>query len=169
MLWIVDGYNVIRNNPELRAAEKEGLESGRETLLALARLLLAARPRDRVLLVFDGPARPAGDGSPDAGAPPAGRVAVLFSAGRSADDLIREYVEASDYPRQVTVVSGDREITRVARRRKCRVEEAEAFVSRVRVREARRRSAAAERLSPEAKGKIEAELRWHWLKEEEGG
>ena len=57
---LVDGYNVIRHVPELLAAERRSLASGREALLAQVRAAYQSAPH-RVIVVFDGdgPARPA--------------------------------------------------------------------------------------------------------------
>ena len=35
MRWLIDGYNVIRRDPELVAGEAAGLDAGRAALLAL--------------------------------------------------------------------------------------------------------------------------------------
>src|SRR2546427_11493158 len=83
MHWLIDGYNVIRRDPELRAREAESLEAGRRALLHL--LARAHRgPRDEFTVVFDG-ARGSG------GAPPAGRIRVIFSRPplTADDELMR--------------------------------------------------------------------------------
>ncbi len=53
--WVilVDGYNVIRSAPELLAAERRSLASGREALLAQIRAAYQRTPH-RVIVVFDG-------------------------------------------------------------------------------------------------------------------
>jgi predicted RNA-binding protein with PIN domain len=71
MRWVLDGYNLIRRDPDLRAHEGEGLQAGRAALLALV-AGVARRSPDTFTVVFDG-ARRAG------GAPGAGRVQVVFS------------------------------------------------------------------------------------------
>lgn len=50
---LVDGYNVIRRAPELLAAERRSLASGREALLAQIRATYQSAPH-RVIVVFDG-------------------------------------------------------------------------------------------------------------------
>src|SRR3989442_6825682 len=81
MRWLVDGYNVIRRDPDLRAHEAESLEAGRTALLRL--VARAARAGgDRFTVVFDGaPAsRPA---------PAAGQLEVIFSRPpEKADDVL---------------------------------------------------------------------------------
>jgi predicted RNA-binding protein with PIN domain len=50
---LVDGYNVIRHAPELLAAERRSLVSGREALLAQIRAAYQTSPH-RVTVIFDG-------------------------------------------------------------------------------------------------------------------
>src|SRR2546425_13303218 len=83
MRWLIDGYNIIRRDPELRSREAESLEAGRRALLHL--LVRAHRaPRDEFTVVFDG-ARVSG------GAPSAGRIRVNFSRPplTADDELMR--------------------------------------------------------------------------------
>jgi hypothetical protein len=62
MRWLIDGYNLIRRDPDLRDREIESLEAGRRALLHL--LARAYRdPRDEFTVVFDG-AGPAGGPDP---------------------------------------------------------------------------------------------------------
>jgi predicted RNA-binding protein with PIN domain len=105
--WLIDGYNVIRREPDLRAREAESLEAGRRALLHL--LARAHRdPRDEFTVVFDG-ARVAGGG------PSHGRIRTIFSRPpHTADDeLIRL---ARQWQSGAVVVSSDRRIQDAARR-----------------------------------------------------
>jgi predicted RNA-binding protein with PIN domain len=105
--WLIDGYNVIRREPDLRAREAESLEAGRRALLHL--LARAHRdPRDEFTVVFDG-ARVAG------GTPSYGRIRTIFSRPpHTADDeLIRL---ARQWQSGAVVVSSDRRIQDAARR-----------------------------------------------------
>jgi len=107
MRWLIDGYNVIRRDPELRAREAESLEAGRRALLHL--LARAHRePRDEFTVVFDG-ARVSG------GAPSAGRIRVIFSRPPlTADDELMRL--ARQLRSGAVVVSSDRKIQDAARR-----------------------------------------------------
>src|SRR2546428_1851957 len=107
MRWLIDGYNVIRRDPELRARETESLEAGRRALLHL--LARAYRdPRDEFTVVFDG-ARVAG------GAPPGGRIRAIFSRPPlTADDELMRL--ARQWKSGAVVVSSDRKIQDAARR-----------------------------------------------------
>ncbi len=122
MRWLIDGYNVIRRDPDLRAREAESLEAGRTALLHLV-ARKARESRDDFTLVFDG-ARVTG------GAPSAGRVQLLFSRPpRTADDeLIRL---ARQHGAGAVVVSSDRKIQDAARRSRCGVISAEQFLQRL--------------------------------------
>jgi len=119
MQWLVDGYNVIRRDPDLRACEAESLEAGRKALL---RVLAQARGAagDQFTVVFDG-ARVSG------GEPSQGRIRTIFSRPpRTADDelmaLARQWREGA------VVVSSDRKIQDAARRAGCPVLTAEQFL-----------------------------------------
>lgn len=107
MRWLVDGYNVIRLDAELRSREAESLEAGRRALLHLiARARRAAQ--DEFTVVFDG-ARVAG------GAPSEGRIRVVFSRPpQTADDELMRL--ARQLRSGAVVVSSDRKIQDAARR-----------------------------------------------------
>ena len=111
MRWLIDGYNVIRRDPDLRGREAEGLPAGRAALLR--RLAVVARERDDTFtVVFDGARlRAAGD----ADAAPAGRVEVVFSRPPdTADDVLRRL--AARWREAAIVVSSDRAVETAARR-----------------------------------------------------
>ena len=68
---MVDGYNVIRRDAELRDRETTGLEAGRHALVSLL-AGVAREIADDFIVVFDGARR-------TGGAPSGGRVQVIFS------------------------------------------------------------------------------------------
>jgi predicted RNA-binding protein with PIN domain len=105
--WLIDGYNVIRREPDLRAREAESLEAGRRALLHL--LARAHRdPRDEFTVVFDG-------ARVDGGAPSPGRIRVIFSRPpHTADDELMRL--ARQWQSGAVVVSSDRRIQDAARR-----------------------------------------------------
>ena len=104
MRWLVDGYNVIRREPELSACEQVSLQAGRHALCQL--LVAAARTSgDQFTIVFDGTR---GGGTAFSGR----GVRVLFSkAPEQADDLIARLATSG-----VAVVSNDRDVRRAAER-----------------------------------------------------
>jgi predicted RNA-binding protein with PIN domain len=119
MRWLVDGYNVIRRDPDLRAREAESLEAGRRALL---HLIAGGRrpPRDEFTVVFDG-ARLSG------GAPTAGRIRVVFSRPpMTADDELMRL--ARQLRNGAVVVSSDRKVQDAARRAGSAVLTAEQFL-----------------------------------------
>src|SRR5262245_26934061 len=120
MRWLIDGYNVVRRDPELQAREAESLEAGRRALLHL--LARAPRaPRDEFTVVFDG-ARISG-GAPAA----AGRIRVVFSRPpATADDELMRL--ARQLGNGAIVVSSDRKVQDAARRAGSAVLTAEHFL-----------------------------------------
>ena len=119
MRWLVDGYNVIRRDPDLQRHEAQSLDSGRRALLHLiARARRAVQ--DEFTVVFDG-ARLSG------GTPTAGRIRVIFSRPPlTADDELMRL--ARRLRSGAAVVSSDRRIQDAARRAGCAVLTAEQFL-----------------------------------------
>ena len=119
MRWLIDGYNVIRRDPDLHAREVESLQAGRAALLAvLARV--ATRVADDFTVVFDG-ARVSG------GSPGAGRVQVVFSRPpETADDVLRRL--ATTLRDGAIVVTSDRAVQSSARRAGATSVDAEDFL-----------------------------------------
>jgi predicted RNA-binding protein with PIN domain len=123
MRWLIDGYNVIRRDPDLRASERGSLEAGRAALLAvLARV--AVRVSDNFTVVFDGAQRSGGSPSP-------GRVQVIFSRPpETADDVLRRL--AGTLREGAVVVTSDRAVQDSSRRAMAVAVDAEAFLGAVR-------------------------------------
>jgi len=120
MRWLIDGYNVVRRDPNLRAREAESLEAGRRALLhLLTRAPQAAR--DEFTVVFDGARRSGG------AATAAGRIRVAFSRppATADDDLVRL---ARQLGNGAIVVSSDRKVQDAARRAGSAVLTAEQFL-----------------------------------------
>jgi predicted RNA-binding protein with PIN domain len=110
-MWIiVDGYNLIRQWPELAMLDRADLQSGREGLLQELRAYQRAR-RHRVTVVFDGRER----GGLSGGAEMSGGIGVRYSRqGETADEVIAHLLaEAGE---GTVVVSSDREVQAAARR-----------------------------------------------------
>ena len=119
MRWLIDGYNVIRRDPDLRAHEAESLQAGRTALLRL--VADAARAGgDRFTVVFDGaPAsRPA---------PAGGQLEVIFSRPpEKADDVLVRL--ARQLGAGAAVVTSDRAVRDAAGRAGCAVVSADQFL-----------------------------------------
>jgi len=102
MKFIIDGYNVIHQIEQLTGKR---LRAQREGLI---RLLETARAKSKRLkdlsVVFDGQS--------DVLAPRIhSAIKVIFTKGKSADKKIKEIVEASNFARDIGVVSDDRQIS----------------------------------------------------------
>ena len=123
MRWLVDGYNVIRRDAELRGQEENGLAAGRSALLG-AVAAAARRTGDQFTVVFDGARR-------DAGPPAAGQVQVVFSRPpETADDVLRAMVVKAGAG--TAVASSDRAVRDAARRAGAIAVSAEDFVDALR-------------------------------------
>ena len=100
MVWLLDGYNVIRRDPELSALDRGSLEEGRNALLRLV-AHAAGGSADDFIVVFDGVRATATT------APPGGRrVRVIFS--RLPD-------KADDEPRPAPKRGNPRRLSRAER------------------------------------------------------
>src|SRR5262245_62590244 len=119
MRWLIDGYNVIRRDPDLRSAEAGGLEIGRTALLR-AISGVARRSPDRFTVVFDG--------APSRAAPAPGRLEVIFARPPAkADDVLARL--AREAGAGTVIVSDDRAVADAARRAHCTVVGGEAFLA----------------------------------------
>ena len=118
---IVDGYNLIRQSPDLARLDGQDLQLGREALVDI----LAAYKKikaHKITVVFDGAAQPAFYGSRDR----AKGIAIRFShGGESADDLIRRMARREKA--KALVVSSDREVMAAAESAGATVIESAAF------------------------------------------
>jgi len=97
--YLIDGYNLLHQIPELAGSPEESLESRRERLV----LRLAARdPRSgsHLKIVFDGK-RPHRAGEKRSG------VEVLFVAG-TADQYMRQVISRHEHSKNLVIVTSDR-------------------------------------------------------------
>jgi predicted RNA-binding protein with PIN domain len=120
MRWLVDGYNVIRRDPDLAQHEARGLEDGRAALLRV--IASAARTSgDPFTVVFDGARR-------SGGAAAGGQVQIVFSRPpETADDVLRRL--ASELRSGAVVVSSDRAVRDAAERTGAAAVTAEQFLA----------------------------------------
>ena len=117
---IIDGYNVLHASRWLASSWK-GVDRQRFCML-LARL--AQHQGQRITVVFD--ALPS-DSAPVFPAP--APLEVIYSGhDRTADDVIIQMVNDSSGPRDLTVVSSDRQIRSAAKRRGCKLLRAGEFI-----------------------------------------
>lgn len=154
----------------MHALREVGLEVGRGGLCRLMGGFAAECGKDskrtapeKVRVIFDGtpPYGPLAEQIRDE------RIDVKYAAGRTADELIIEYIAADSSPRRLTVVSTDREIRDAARRRQCKMETSEDF-SKALVRmldRSRQASSAKNAEPPEKRVGLTPEQTRAWLRE----
>ena len=105
---IIDGYNLIRQSPELARMDRQDLQLGREALVDLLAAYKKIK-RHAITVVFDGSDLPSLYGSRDR----AKGIAIRYSqGGESADDLIRKMARREKS--KALVVSSDREVMSAA-------------------------------------------------------
>lgn len=125
MQIIVDGYNLIRQWPELAMLDRADLEAGREALLRALADYRRTRGH-RITVVFDG--RERGDVSGAAGQ--AHGIAVRYSRlGETADEVIARL--AAEAGQGAAVVSSDHGVQAVARRHGAAALSSPEFLARV--------------------------------------
>ncbi len=102
---IVDGYNVIKQDPDLSELERKGLEIARQALLARLRSHRYLRG-DEIIVVFDGQGGRATTQVIDG-------IRLVFSgANESADLMILRLADATPADTPVLVLSEDLEVRR---------------------------------------------------------
>lgn len=107
-MWlIVDGYNVLRSSGRTAPLKGNNLQAERERFIEGLGCYRGQR-RDKITVVFDG--FRAGMDSPTV--KKRGGVEVIYSRrGQTADEIIKQMVEQTPNPRDIMVVSSDREIS----------------------------------------------------------
>ncbi len=125
-MWIiVDGYNVIRQWPELAMLDRTDLQAGRDALLEDLREYRRAKGH-RITVVFDGREQ----GGFSEAAEQVGGIGVRYSRrGETADAVIVRL--AAEGGEGVVVVSSDREVQDAARRQRAASLSAEEFIERL--------------------------------------
>ena len=105
-LVLVDGYNLIRNDPTLKAIEARSLEAGRGALLSRLQSTFSLQANE-IVVVFDGASAPL----PYPASERYGQIRVIFSRqGETADAVIMRMAAAVPAGRQMLLLSDDREI-----------------------------------------------------------
>ncbi len=151
---IVDGYNVLHADPELKRMIRQDLQKARRILVHRLTDYLGDR-RVQVTLVFDGRG-----GMTDVDVEIPGKLQILYSAaGETADELIVGMLERSDSPRRFIVVTSDMaDIGRTARAMGAGLLSSRDFLSRI------QRAAPAPAPEEAADGETPGDLDY-WLKQ----
>lgn len=150
--FLVDGYNVIHKVPELVPQAGKLLEDSRDGLI---RFIVEQRPhgslRNSITVVFDG-------SESVCALPVPGEVRVLFSRGETADDLIKRLIEESANPREMVLVSDDRDLQFHARAHAVDVWGVERFVLQGLKDTPMAREKKARRAASKTEGKVISEV-----------
>jgi len=105
--YIIDGYNLIRHR-SFKPSQKI-----KELKIALLSFIRAKRlcgsPKNKIIIVFDGYCDVAGLNEFDPG------MDIVFSCDESADERIRKILAGAENPKELVVISDDREIVSFAR------------------------------------------------------
>lgn len=152
--FLIDAFNLFHKIRDIN----ESKEPHRDLLQYLKMNRFTGSVNNEVVVVFDGYKKE------DL---PAGGFHLLYSNNRRADDLIKEKVEKSTNPRQLTVVSDDREIRDYAKLHGavvCRIDE---FLQK-RSKPAKSKGGSSprrsgERLDEATRREINSELEKLWL------
>lgn len=149
--YYIDGYNLLHRIPELDdSPSPQG-----ELVRFIKKHRLTGSHNNSVVIVFDGHEPP--------GMPAERSYSIVFSEGRSADDVIKERVAKTKNRSQVVVVSDDREIRDCARgdgATVCRIDE---FLSRASG-SSHKDDEDSKDLAPSSMMDITDELKKIWLK-----
>ncbi len=122
---IIDGYNLIRQSPELSGMDRQDLQLGREALVDMLVAYKKLKPH-KITVVFDGTAEPSLYGSRDR----VRGIAIRYSqGGESADDVIRRMARREKA--KALVVSSDREVMSAAESAGATVLDSAAFEEKI--------------------------------------
>jgi len=106
--YIIDAYN-LTNHPAFKPVSKTSLNIQHALADFIRFNKLTGSKNNQVLLVFDGYPPPREDIPSQAG------LSCLFSGAKEADKLIREIIEESSSPKNIVVVSDDKEVQLISR------------------------------------------------------
>jgi len=122
---IIDGYNLIRQSPELAGLDRQDLQLGRDGLVDILATYKKLKAH-KITVVFDGVAQPGLYGSRDR----AKGIAIRYSqGGESADDLIRRMARREKA--KALVVSSDRAVMAAAESAGATVMDSAAFEDKI--------------------------------------
>lgn len=125
---IIDAFNLMYKIPDLQAKmEAEQLAPARKGLVELLNKYWAIKPAD-ICLVIDGK-RGHGDLLESE---TIGKIKLVYSLDRKADDIIMAMIKADANPKMTTVVTSDNAIIVYAKRRQARVVKSEDFTEHIR-------------------------------------
>jgi len=101
LFYIVDGYNLIKRAPLFKHKRLQEARAGFLSFVELRRP--HGSQKNRLAIVFDGSAQVFGYRENYS-------FEVIFTAGETADEKIKEIVSSFDRPKNIVVVTDDREL-----------------------------------------------------------
>ncbi len=160
--FVIDGYNLLHALGLIpRQLGPHSLEKARGRMLAL----LAVSHGDyagNVTVVFDAP-------NPSRNLEPVQYIRsleVLYAVKhQEADDLIAELVQHHSSPRQLVVVSDDREVQRAGARRHCQIMDCDTYINWLQREHNRHRQQTSAPPEPEKTETLTEAERNHWIQE----
>jgi len=165
LLYLIDGCNVV-NHKFFLQKKKRGLGDSRYMLLDLIRNeSLIGSPKNRAIVVFDGYPSRGQDRQDDN----ISTIKAVFSFDESADDRIRKLLRQSANPKNVAVVSDDKQIMLFARLHNAKTVSVDEFL-RISIESVRQKAARStgedSKLNYAQADKINRELKKIWLSSE---
>ena len=110
--FIIDGYNLMKSDPELQMFQRFGLEYAREAVIKRVDNAAGLRTASSITIVFDGHI----NGQPVETKQRRGRLLIIFSKlEENADSVIKRLVTTYAQPNEVKVITRDWELKDAAR------------------------------------------------------
>jgi predicted RNA-binding protein with PIN domain len=156
--YVIDGYNIIHHPLFARRLTKQTKDLRLLLLDFIRTERLCGSARNTVTVVFDG--------YPDAAFENIGRgdIKIVFSRDQSADEYIRKKVEGFGSPRNLIVVSDDKEIKLFVKAIGVKAMSVEEFIGTKVKPQKNKDESFQDELTFTQKQKINEELRNIWLK-----
>jgi len=101
--FIIDGYNVIHHPIFTQQVTQKAKYPKSALLEFIKKNRLCGSSRNKIMVVFDGYPEPSSNKT-------ASDTNIVFSGNETADEKIKRVVESSDNPKNIIVVSDDKEI-----------------------------------------------------------
>lgn len=159
--YIIDGYNII-NHPLFSKRSNKKIHDRRKALLDLIKInRLSGSAKNKVTVVFDG--YPSPEDAQELSGNTEG-ISVVFSRSESADEKIKRIVESYGNPKNIIVVSDDKQIQSAVKSLNASVSAAQDFIA---AGEKQKRNSADEpdtKVNYSQMQRINQELRKLWLK-----
>lgn len=121
--FILDGYNIIRKIPNL--SSKKVKQAREELIRLIEEKRLTGSKRNRVTIVFDGDS----DNSASKKKLPSNGVEIIFA--KDADEKIRDIIKKGSNPKEILVITDDRELQDSVKILGANVQDLESFLEKL--------------------------------------